>query len=238
MTRTRTTDRHRPRALRTAVTTVCAVGALVLGLTACNGDDGAAAGTPGAGQPAATASASGAGASPSAGKGTDAGGGQDGNGSGGGGKSSGAPAKPAASVSASSGASASSGGKGGGGGVAGEGDDCDHKMPISPDEFAVYGYTPEGGQLGLIVKYGNWGCPTPDSDGPPFEPVGKEIYQQLDQAADITVTDPIVASTDNQPIGVQEFIDWLDAHPDSGLVFKYHLGADGVIDRLDQIFVP
>ncbi|MFD4687913.1 hypothetical protein, partial [Streptomyces sp. NPDC058461] len=211
------------------------MGALVLGLTACNGDDGTAAGTPDAGKPAATASASGAGASPSADKGTDAGGGQDGNGSGGGGKSSAAPAKPAASVSASSGASASSGGKGGGGGVAGEGDDCDHKMPISPDEFAVYGYTPEGGQLGLIVKYGNWGCPTPDSDGPPFEPVGKEIYQQLDQAADITVTDPIVASTENQPIGVQEFIDWLDAHPDSGLVFKYHLGADGAIDRLDQI---
>ncbi|WP_254076307.1 hypothetical protein [Streptomyces sp. P3] len=124
--------------------------------------------------------------------------------------------------------------------VAGDGTDdgCDHKMPISPDEIAVYRYTPEGGSLSLIVRHGNWGCGTPDSDGAPFETVGKETYIPMDQAADITVTNPIVESTENQPIGVQEFLDWLEAHPDSGLVFTYHLGDDGAIDRLDEVFTP
>ncbi|MGW2528814.1 hypothetical protein ACWC10_17395, partial [Streptomyces sp. NPDC001595] len=116
--------------------------------------------------------------------------------------------------------------------------DCDHKMPISPDEIAVLRYTPEGGSLSLIFKHGNWDCPTPDSDGPPFVTVGKETFLPLNQAANITVTDPIVASTENQPIGVQEFLDWLEAHPNSGLVFTYKVGADGAIDSLDQIFTP
>ncbi|MFC8435531.1 hypothetical protein [Streptomyces sp. NPDC057253] len=117
-------------------------------------------------------------------------------------------------------------------------DGCDHKMPISPDEVAVYRYTPEGGFLSLIVKHGNWGCGTPDSDGAPFETVGKETFIPMDQAAYVTVTNPIVESTENQPIGVQEFLDWLEAHPNSGLVFTYHLGADGAIDRLDEVFTP
>ncbi|WP_043218317.1 lipoprotein [Streptomyces sp. 351MFTsu5.1] len=117
-------------------------------------------------------------------------------------------------------------------------DGCDHKMPISPDEVAVYRYTPEGGSLSLIVKYGNWGCGSPDSDGAPFETVGKETFIPMDQAADVTVTNPIVESTENQHIGVQEFLDWLEAHPNSGLVFTYHLGADGAIDRLDEVFTP
>ncbi|MGW1274356.1 hypothetical protein ACWD5A_37880, partial [Streptomyces sp. NPDC002491] len=121
----------------------------------------------------------------------------------------------------------------------GSGDDgCDHKMPISPDEIAVYRYTPEGGSLSLIVRHGNWGCGTPDSDGAPFETVGKETFIPMDQAADITVTNPIVESTENQPIGVQEFLDWLEANPNSGLVFTYHVGADGAIDRLDEVFTP
>jgi hypothetical protein len=119
-----------------------------------------------------------------------------------------------------------------------DGDGCDHKMPISPDEVAVYRYTPEGGSLSLIVKHGNWGCGSPDSDGAPFETVGKETFIPMDQAAYVTVTDPIVESTENQPIGVQEFLDWLEAHPNSGLVFTYHLGADGAIDRLDEVFTP
>ncbi|MFF7445689.1 MULTISPECIES: hypothetical protein [unclassified Streptomyces] len=123
-------------------------------------------------------------------------------------------------------------------GSGGEDDGCDHKMPISPDEIAVYRYTPEGGALSLIFRHGNWGCGTPDSDGAPFETVGKETYLPMDQAAYITVTNPIVESTENQPIGVQEFLDWLEAHPDSGLVFQYHLGADGAIDRLEQVFTP
>jgi hypothetical protein len=117
-------------------------------------------------------------------------------------------------------------------------DGCDHKMPISPDEVAVYRYTPEGGSLSLIVKHGNWGCGSPDSDGAPFETVGKETFIPMDQAAYVTVTNPIVESTENQPIGVQEFLDWLEAHPNSGLVFTYHLGADGAIDRLDEVFTP
>ncbi|MFJ7335113.1 hypothetical protein ACIQU3_16275 [Streptomyces sp. NPDC101110] len=123
-------------------------------------------------------------------------------------------------------------------GTGGADDGCDHKMPISPDEIAVYRYTPEGGSLSLIIRHGNWGCGSPDSDGAPFETVGKEIYLPMDQAAYVTVTDPIVTSTENQPIGVQEFLNWLEAHPDSGLVFRYHLGADGAIDRLEQVFTP
>ncbi|MEV6613247.1 hypothetical protein AB0N31_05075 [Streptomyces sp. NPDC051051] len=137
----------------------------------------------------------------------------------------GSPAAPAASATASAGAG-------------GEDDGCDHRMPISPDEIAVYRYTPEGGSLSLIVRYGNWGCGPADSDGAPFETVGKETYLPMDQAAYVTVTDPVVASTENQPVGVQEFLDWLEAHPDSGLVFRYHLGADGAVDRLEQVFTP
>ncbi|MEU6275736.1 hypothetical protein ABZ871_25470 [Streptomyces populi] len=123
-------------------------------------------------------------------------------------------------------------------GSGGADDGCDHKMPISPDEVAVYRYTPEGGSLSLIVKHGNWGCGSPDSDGAPFETVGKETFIPMDQAAYVTVTNPIVESTENQHIGVQEFLDWLEAHPNSGLVFTYHLGADGAIDRLDEVFTP
>ncbi|KOV96455.1 lipoprotein [Streptomyces sp. NRRL B-1140] len=137
----------------------------------------------------------------------------------------GTPAAPASGPGASAGAG-------------GADDGCDHKMPISPDEIAVYRYTPEGGSLSLIFRHGNWGCGSPDSDGAPFETVGKETYLPMDQAAYVTVTDPIVASTENQPIGVQEFLDWLEAHPDSGLVFHYHLGTDGAIDRLEQVFTP
>ncbi|NEC87916.1 hypothetical protein [Streptomyces sp. SID12501] len=115
---------------------------------------------------------------------------------------------------------------------------CDHKMPISPDEVAVYGYTPEGGSLSLIVKAGAWGCPDPDTDGPPFVTTGKEYALPLDQAAYVTATNPITESSENQHIGVQELLDWLDAHPDSGLVFKYHAGADGTVDDLQQEFTP
>ncbi|MCK8676112.1 hypothetical protein [Streptomyces lichenis] len=234
-TRTGTAARPRPRGAWTAVAGTCLAGVMVLALTGCEGDDAGAAGSPST-QPASTAP--GAGASPTADAATGA-------------TPTGTPspdvddttaappaatptaaAKPVGSVTPSPSA------KGGGGGGGGADDGCDHKMPISPDELAVYRYTPEGGSLSLIVKYGNWGCPEPDSDGPPFETVGKEIWQPLDQAAQITVTTPIVESTENQPIGVQEFIDWLDAHPDSGLVFEYHLGADGAIDRLDQVFTP
>ena len=205
-----------------------AVAVLALTLTACNGDGDATASPAGAdpttakpaGTSAATGSAtpgSGAGTEPSAAAKSD--------------KPSSSPATSAATATAAPAKSA----------AASPADDtpaCDHKMPISPDEIAVYRYTPEGGFLSLIVKYGNWGCAPKDSDGAPFETVGKETYMPMSQAAYVTVTNPIVESTENQHIGVQEFLDWLEANPNSGLVFTYHLGADGAIDRLEEVFTP
>ncbi|MEE1836222.1 hypothetical protein [Streptomyces sp. SP17KL33] len=223
--------RRRPGAVRAMVLGVCAAGALAL--SGCSGDDGtetadgdvkaSATATSGAQDKADSKSGGTAGtpdAKTSAGPDDDA-------------EKSGADADTSSEPPASE--AADSTGSDGGGGA---GDDCDHKMPISPDEIAVYRYTPEGGSLSLIVKHGSWGCGTPDSDGAPFETVGKETYIPLDQAAAITVTTPIVESTTNQPIGVQEFLDWLEAHPNSGLVFTYHLGDDGAIDRLDEVFTP
>ncbi|MEH0638170.1 hypothetical protein QBA35_33560 [Streptomyces bottropensis] len=221
-------SRRRPGAVKAAVLSMCAAGALSL---AGRSADGGSADADGDTKPTATATSD-TKDKPGAQAGTtadqpDAKVSKDT--SGGGGKTPGGV--PAASTSPAPAATPSEG-------TGGEADDCDHKMPISPDEIAVYRYTPEGGSLSLIVKHGNWGCGTPDSDGAPFETVGKETFIPMDQAADITVTNPIVESTENQPIGVQEFLDWLEAHPDSGLVFTYHLGADGSIDRLDEVFTP
>lgn len=115
---------------------------------------------------------------------------------------------------------------------------CDHKMPISPDMIAVYRYTPEGGAHHLIVKHGNWGCGSPDSDGAPFEAVGKETFYPIADTAKITATTPIVESTESTKISLDTLVDWVVAHPGSALVFRYHLGADGAIDTLDEIFVP
>ncbi|MFE6826366.1 hypothetical protein [Streptomyces sp. NPDC057690] len=220
-------SRRRPGAVRAVVLGVCAASAL--GLTGCSGDGGTA-GAGSAAKPSAT-TAIGTGAKtgadaattskkPGTAASTGAGSGVDSPG-----------AVPVASKPPAPTATGSAG-------ADGDADDCDHKMPISPDEIAVYRYTPEGGSLGLIVKYGNWGCGSPDSDGAPFETVGKETYIPMDQAAYVTVTNPIVESTENQPIGVQEFLDWLEAHPNSGLVFTYHLGSSGAIDRLDEVFTP
>ncbi|MEU3286072.1 hypothetical protein OG481_25570 [Streptomyces longwoodensis] len=228
-------SRRRPGAVWSAALAACAVGALVL--TGCNGDDVAGAGTDAGADTSAGASptkAGGVGTSPtgtagSGGKGTASAAaskktaGAATSGSGGGAAKSPGSAPTSSPIAAGSGA---------------DDDGCDHKMPISPDEVAVYRYTPEGGSLSLIVKHGNWGCGSPDSDGPPFETVGKETFIPMDQAAYVTVTNPIVESTENQHIGVQEFLDWLEANPNSGLVFKYHLGADGAIDRLDEVFTP
>ncbi|MGW6691236.1 hypothetical protein [Streptomyces sp. NPDC054961] len=111
---------------------------------------------------------------------------------------------------------------------------CDHKMPVSPDEIAVYRYTPEGGAHSLILKHGHWGCAAPGADAAPFETVGKETYLNIAEDAKITAVTPIVASTVSQSITLQQLIDWLIAHPDQGRVFRYHLNAEGVIDALDQ----
>ncbi|WP_327726328.1 hypothetical protein OG250_01200 [Streptomyces sp. NBC_00487] len=220
-------SRRRPGAVKAAVLSVCAAGAL--GLTGCSGGGG----TGGADSDAkATASAT-SGTKDKTGASADTTGKKPGAAAskdpGGGGKTAGGV--PVTSKSPAPTATPSVG-------ADGDADDCDHKMPISPDEIAVYRYTPEGGFLSLIVKHGNWGCGTPDSDGAPFETVGEETFIPMDQAANITVTTPIVESTENQPIGVQEFLDWLEAHPNSGLVFTYHLGGDGAIDRLDEVFTP
>ncbi|WP_406840772.1 hypothetical protein ACICHK_39530 [Streptomyces sp. AHU1] len=220
-------SRRRPGVVRVAVLGACVVGALAL--TGCNGDD-------------VTGSHVGTSTSP-----TKAGSTGDGTGTGNGTGTGAASKKPTATPSSGSGSAAESAGAApaassspiaAGSGAGGADDGCDHKMPISPDEVAVYRYTPEGGSLSLIVKHGNWGCGSPDSDGAPFETVGKETFIPMDQAAYVTVTNPIVESTENQHIGVQEFLDWLEAHPNSGLVFTYHLGADGAIDRLDEVFTP
>ncbi|MFJ4953015.1 hypothetical protein [Streptomyces sp. NPDC088760] len=228
MTRT-TEDHHRPGAVVRTTATSLAAALLALTLAACNGDGdstGSAAGTKTATVQAATTQPSGsdpatgsptAGAAP-AGKSTAGG-------------TTASPAKTAAPTPPAPAKPAASK-------TAGSGSGCDHKMPISPDELAVYRYTPEGGALHLIVKYGAWGCAPADSDGAPFEAVGKEIPVPMNQAAYVTVTNPVVASTENQHIGVQEFLDWLEAHPNSGLVFKYHLGADGAIDKLEEEFTP
>ncbi|WP_330291251.1 hypothetical protein [Streptomyces sp. NBC_00576] len=146
------------------------------------------------------------------------------------------PATPTAQAAAKTSAASSPAADSGADSAATPG--CDHKMPISPDEVAVYRYTPEGGSLNLIVKAGAWGCPDPDADGPAFETTGKEYDLPLDQAAYITATNPITESSENQHIGVQELLDWLETHPNSGLVFKYHAGADGTVDKLEQEFTP
>ncbi|MFJ3233849.1 hypothetical protein [Streptomyces sp. NPDC086787] len=225
------TGRRRPAAPSTIARGVCAAGVLLLTLSGCAGHgQGATAANNGpqasggstkapdgsTKTPGGTATPApghtGAAAKPTAGGGSAAGA---------------APAVPASKVTGTPGAAGS-----------GADDGCDHRMPISPDEVAVYRYSPEGGSLTLVVKHGNWGCPAADSDGAPFVTTGKETALPMDQAAYVTATNPVVESTENQRIGVQEFLDWLDAHPDSGLVFRYHLGADGAVDSLEEVFTP
>ncbi|MEU0399332.1 hypothetical protein ABZ318_03625 [Streptomyces sp. NPDC006197] len=112
---------------------------------------------------------------------------------------------------------------------------------VDPDEFALYRIEELDGSTGkvnLVVQHGAWGCGSPDSDGGPFVVTGEESRWALDQAAYVTATNPIVASAENQRIGVQELIDWVNAHPDSGLVFRYETGDDGAIHRLEEVFTP
>ncbi|MGW5780864.1 hypothetical protein [Streptomyces sp. NPDC003863] len=112
---------------------------------------------------------------------------------------------------------------------------------VDPHEFALYRIEELDGSTGkvnLVVQHGAWGCGSPDSDGAPFVVTGEESRWALDQAAYVTATNPIVTSTENQRIGVQELIDWVKAHPDSGLVFRYQVGDDGAIHRLEEVFTP
>ncbi|MFC9397940.1 hypothetical protein ACFTWS_32960 [Streptomyces sp. NPDC057027] len=112
---------------------------------------------------------------------------------------------------------------------------------VDPHEFALYRIEELDGSTGkvnLVVQHGAWGCGSPDSDGAPFVVTGEESRWALDQAAYVTATNPIVTGTENQRIGVQELIDWVKAHPDSGLVFRYQVGDDGAIHRLEEVFTP
>lgn len=198
------------RRLRTqaalAALTLCAT----LALTACNGDDETgAAGTPAS--PSAGATATGA-ASPSASAPPSA-----------------APSKKPTPAAPSATVTPAGTKK-----PPAPGSTCDHKMPISPDEVAVYRYTPEGGVHSLIVKHGNWGCAAPGMDAAPFDTVGKETFLNIAEDAKITAVTPIIASPLSQPITLQQLIDWLIAHPNQGRVFRYHLDSTGVIDWMDH----
>jgi len=123
--------------------------------------------------------------------------------------------------------------------------DCASEPPspddVDPDEIAVYRIEELDGSTGkvnLVIQHGAWGCPGKDTDGAPFVVTGEDSRWALDQAAYVTATNPITDSSENQRIGVQELIDWINAHPDSGLVFKYETGEDGAIHRLEQVFTP
>ncbi|MFJ7266034.1 hypothetical protein ACIQV3_05085 [Streptomyces sp. NPDC099050] len=192
-----------------------------LALTACDGDDEAGApGTPAG--PSVSAPATGAASPPSS-------------------PSASPPSSPSAVASLSSAPSkkptptaTSSAAPAGTKKPPAPGSTCDHKMPISPDEVAVYRYTPEGGVHSLIIKHGNWGCAAPGADAAPFETTGKETFLNIAEDAKITAVTPVVASTVSQSITLQQLIDWLIAHPNQGRVFRYHLDGAGVIDSLDQ----
>ncbi|KUO08722.1 hypothetical protein [Streptomyces sp. DSM 15324] len=110
-----------------------------------------------------------------------------------------------------------------------------------PDEFALFRIEElpaDTGKVNLVIQHGAWGCPDADTDGAPFVVSGEDSRWALDQAAYVTAVTPITDSTENRRIGVQELIDWVDAHPDSGLVFRYETGDDGAIHRLEQVFTP
>ncbi|MEU6861907.1 hypothetical protein ABZ924_01320 [Streptomyces sp. NPDC046876] len=110
---------------------------------------------------------------------------------------------------------------------------CNHKMPISPDEIAVYRYTPEGGAHSLIVRHGNWGCPGPGGAAP-FVTVGEETFISVNEDAKISALTPIVAGTVSKPITINELSEWLIAHPNKGLVFHYNVDHHGWIETLGQ----
>lgn len=197
-----------------AVLTGCQGGGSGAGADRTAGAGAAAAASPSAASKAPAASASPAGA-PTAG-------------------ASAAPAEPAAAATPAAGASA---------GATAEA--CTDEPPaaeeVDPDEIALFRVEELDGSTGkvnLVVQHGVWGCPGKDTDGAPFVVTGEDSRWAMDQAAYVTAVTPIVESTENQRIGVQELIDWVDAHPDSGLVFRYTVGEDGAIHRLEQVFTP
>ncbi|MFF4588545.1 hypothetical protein [Streptomyces sp. NPDC001388] len=173
---------------------------------------GAGAGTGASAKPAAsTAAATPAGATPSA-------------------VPSAASKKPSAAPPATSAATA-----------AGCSDEPPTPDEVDPDELALFRIEEIDGvtdKVNLVIQHGVWGCPGKDTDGAPFVVTGEDSRWAMDQAAYVTAVTPITDSTENRRIGVQELIDWVDAHPDSGLVFRYETGDDGAIHRLEQVFTP
>lgn len=200
-----------PRRLRRQAAAALALcGALTL--TACNGDDGSDAGAAGPGpgastsSPSATASAS-------------------------------APTAPGGATPAVSPASSK---KPGPGATAPDkpkppapGPACASKDAVSPNEIAVYRYTPEGGQYSLIVKHGHWGCPAAGG-ATPFVTVGEETWIPIADDAKIGAHAPILSGSTNKPITTHELTSWLETHPNKGLVFHYSVNKAGVIDTLGQ----
>ncbi|MFG2634226.1 hypothetical protein ACGFX8_09800 [Streptomyces sp. NPDC048362] len=221
-------DRLRPAVI------ACAAVALAAALTACQGNDsttgadatpsasakpGSTPGTSGGGKGGSTATAGPGTASPGAGS----------SGAGGAGTPA---AKPAYKTTGPAGTTAPATG------CATKAPDPDH---ADPDEIVVNRAEelPAGtGKVNLVIQHGAWGCPDKETDGRPFLTDGEDSRWALDQAAYVTATNPITSSSKNQRIGVQELIDWLDAHPDAGLVFKYETGDDGAIHSLQQVYAP
>ncbi|KOU29721.1 hypothetical protein ADK52_05295 [Streptomyces sp. WM6372] len=110
---------------------------------------------------------------------------------------------------------------------------CASKDAVSPNEIAVYRYTPEGGAYSLIVKHGHWGCPVTGGTTP-FETVGEETYIPIAEDAKIGAHAPILSGSMNKPITTHELTSWLETHPNKGLVFHYSVNKAGVIDTLGQ----
>lgn len=201
-----------PRRLRRQTCAAALVLCGALALTACNGDDGAAgaAGAAPGGSPA-TSPAPAAPASPVGG------------------------ATPSASTATSSKKPAPTAATTAPGKPKppAPGPTCAPKEPISPDEIAVYRYTPEGGMLSLIVKHGHWGCPVAGG-ATPFVTVGEETFIPVADDAKITAMTPIVTGSVSKPITAQELTSWLESHPNKGLVFHYNVNHRGMIETLGQ----
>ncbi|WP_329194343.1 MULTISPECIES: hypothetical protein [unclassified Streptomyces] len=194
-----------PKAAALTALALCAT----LALTGCNGDTdaGAAGSTPGS-TPSATPalpSAPAGGALPS-------------------------PAKPTAKATPAASASATAPGKPKPSPPAPA---CASKDAISPNEIAVYRYTPEGGQYSLIIKRGHWGCPVAGG-ATPFVTVGEETWIPIAEDAGIGVHAPILSGSANKPITTHELMSWLETHPNKGLVFHYDVNKAGVIVTLGQ----
>ncbi|MFI5973891.1 hypothetical protein [Streptomyces sp. NPDC051452] len=221
-------DRLRPAVI------ACAAVALAAALTACQGNDsttGADATSSASAKPGSTPGTSGGGkggSTATAGPGA----GSSGAGSSGAGGAGTPAAKPASKTTGPAGTTAPVTG------CATKAPDPDH---ADPDEIVVNRAEelPAGtGKVNLVIQHGAWGCPDKETDGRPFLTDGEDSRWALDQAAYVTATNPITSSSKNQRIGVQELIDWLDAHPDAGLVFKYETGDDGAIHSLQQVYAP